>query len=81
MNNFSKTESISQTKEFSLFSKSKYCFGKTVGPPGEKHTSVGDPILLNVSRLPTKADKLKSQTLKKLRKIKNKIKQVEEYQF
>jgi hypothetical protein len=81
MNNFSKTESIIQTKEFSLFSKSKCCFRKKVGSQDEKHSSVGDPVLLNVSRLPTKADKLKSQTLKKLRKIKNKIKQVEEYQF
>ena len=84
--NVHKNDSIKK-RQIHLFSNSKY----TTNANNEKNSNLAehnineklgnDPVLLSINRLQLRTESLKTQTLKKLRKMKNKIKRIEEYQF
>lgn len=77
MSSTHKNASIKQRN--GVFTNSKYSSSKN-SDINEKLAN-GDPVLLSVKRLQFKTEAFKSQTMKKLRKMKNKIRQIEEYQF
>jgi hypothetical protein len=71
-----KKESFKRNIQPDLFSK--YSFDTCESDEKNKNDF---PVLLSVSKLTARTDLFKTQTLKKIKKIKNKIKQIEEYQF
>jgi hypothetical protein len=75
-----KKESFKRNIQPDLFSK--YSFDTFDDESNEKKNKLNDfPVLLSVSKLTARTDLFKTQTMKKIKKIKNKIKQIEEYQF
>ncbi len=75
-----KKESFKRNIQPDLFSK--YSFDTFDDESNEKKNKINDfPVLLSVSKLTARTDLFKTQTMKKIKKIKNKIKQIEEYQF